>query len=156
MWSFLRFRVQKPDQSFEPKLIQFREAVGKEFASDRELSWREFYPLAKDFIANSNRRSLLSTYQNKYTLHRSIAAAGAVTFWLTLACMIGARVTYWTGFASYPNWLLLWFLLLSSVAMVWGFSATFMFYWTLWGDTIVTESYGALFGPPLKSNATKQ
>ncbi len=146
VWSFLRFRVQKPTEPFDAALKDLFAKVSKKFSPDRDLSWREFYPLAKNFLVNADRRSLLSTYQNKYTLHRSIAAAAAATVWLTSVGIVAARVTYYLGATTYPNWLMLWVLLLASFATVWGFSATFMFYWTLWGDTIVTESYGALFG----------
>jgi len=152
----LRFKVRKPVESFDPALTElFKKVIGK-FSHDRELAWREFYPLAKNFLVNTDRRSLVSTYQNKYTLHRSIAAAAAAIFWLTFFGMIAARLAYFFGTNSYPNWLMLWFLLASSFASVWGFSATFMFYWTLWGDTIVTESYCALFGVTAPTgNATK-
>lgn len=145
VWSFLRFRVQKPSEPYDTSLKELFVKVSDRFSPNRELTWREFYPLAKNFLVNSDRRSLLSTYQNKYRLHRSIAAAAAATFWLTLIGMLAARMSYVLGSTNYPNWLMLWFLIVASFATVWGFSATFMFYWTLWGDTIVTESYGALF-----------
>jgi putative effector of murein hydrolase LrgA (UPF0299 family) len=76
IWSFLKFRIKKPEASFDPKLEKLFKAVSRKFTANQEpLEWRQFYPLAKNLLANTGRNSLLSTYQNKYTLHRSIAAA---------------------------------------------------------------------------------
>lgn len=155
VWSVLRFRFPKPAKSFDPALEELFKKAMPRFSPERDLVWREFYPLAKNFLLNADRRSLVSTYQNKYTLHRSIAAAAAAIFWLSLSSTVGARIAYFAGSTNYPNWLLLWFLVLSSLSAVWGFSATFMFYWGLWGDTIVTETYCALFAvnaPPVNAN----
>lgn len=151
VWSFLKFRTQKPEESYDSKLKGLFESVSVEFSkSKKSLDWREFYPLAKSYIVNTGRHSLLSNYQNKYTLHRSITAAAAGLFWLTTLGMVAARGSYYLGASVFPNWLLLWCLLIGSVVVVWGFSATFLFYWKLWGDTIVTESYSSLFGPAIR------
>lgn len=155
IWSFLKFKVQK-GEPFDPTLTTLFKRVCSKLVPDRDLSWRELYPLAKTLLANSNRRSLLSTYQNKYTLHRSIAAAAAATFWLSLISTVVALATQFLWGRIQPNWLLLAFLLVSSLASVWGFSATFQYYWGLWGDTIVTESHGVLFDVlPPRGNETK-
>lgn len=155
IWSFLKFKVQK-GQPFDPALTEQFNKVSKKLVPERDLSWRELYPLAKTLLANASRRSLLSTYQNKYTLHRSIAAAAAAIFWLTLAGILLSIGTQLVWAPIPPNWLLLAFLLFFSLASVWGFSATFQYYWGLWGDTIVTESHGALFDVlPPRNNETK-
>lgn len=147
VWSFLRFRPLKSPDPFDGRLKSLLEEVAPRFTPGRTPEWREFYPLAKNYLMNSGRASLLATYQNKYTLHRSIAAAGAGLFWLTLASMAAARTTFILGGTVYPNWLLLWVLLAGSVVVVSMFSATFVFYWRLWGDTIVTETHCAIFPP---------
>lgn len=117
IWSFLKFRIQKPADSFDPALRKLFEAVSREFSGNKEmLQWREFYPLAKNHLANTGRNSLLATYQNKYTLHRSIAAAAAASFWISIVSICAARISKWfglggahrTGYSSGASQLLRW------------------------------------------------
>lgn len=69
-WGFLTFRPQKPGVMFDDRLKPQLTRVMGEFSRDEPaLVWAQFYPIAKNFIMNSGRNSLLSTYQNKYTLH---------------------------------------------------------------------------------------
>lgn len=146
--SFLTFRIPRQKDSFDPKLGRFFEVVSAKWTHDnKELSWREFYPLAKTVLANTGRHSLIATYQNKYTLHRSIAAAAAVLFWLSVSSILGAALAAIWGVPQRPDWILLFSLCLGSIFLVTGFSATYAYAWSLWGDTVITESYALAFGP---------
>jgi hypothetical protein len=150
--TFLTFRVPRPKESYDPQLQRLFEAVSGRWTHDgRLLSWREFYPLAKTVLANTGRHSLIATYQNKYTLHRSIAAAAAFLFWLSVFSTLGAIVAAWQGIPAQPDWALMLGLWLGSILLVTGFSATYSYAWTLWGDTVITESYALAFGPRMRS-----
>ena len=100
--------------------------------------------------------SLLATYQNKYTFHRAIAAAAALLCWLTSISIVGAILTRLAGRGEAPNWFVLPGLFLFSLAVVAGFSATFRYYWQLWGDTLVTDTFCGLFGPEVKDHGFQQ
>lgn len=148
VWTFLSLHVPKPQDSYTKVLQPQLDAVSSRWTHDKKsLTWRQFYPLAKTTLVNSNRRSLLTTYQNKYTLHRSIAASAACLFWISGASVVVASASVFIRDADPPHWWLLGGTLLASVFLVTGFSATYAYYWTLWGDTVITESYALLFGP---------
>lgn len=143
----LVLRIPKPLHSFDPRLRPLFEAVRKEFASSGvDLEWRHFYPVVKSFLSRELASSLVATYQNKYTFHRSVATASAVLFWISVLTLIGALITFWAN-GSQPNWLLLIFLLGGSVLIAWGFSGSYMYHWEMFGNTIITEAYSLIYGP---------
>jgi hypothetical protein len=119
--------------------------VQRKFSAGSPLSWTQFYPVAKNYLARNSTSSLVSLYQNKYTLHRSIAVAAALTFWLSvLAMLIGVATLHYVGLA--PRFAPLGVLAISCVALTWGFSASYAFNWTLFGNSIITETYSQLLG----------
>lgn len=145
----LRFNIPKPDTMFDPKLEPLYRAVCSKFAPDDALiEWRQFYPLAKCFISQRLVSSLVTTYQNKYTLHRSITGASAVLFWLTLASTLLIGILTPINSASMqPNWILTVFVLAGSLLLVWGFSDSYMYHWQMFGNSLVTEAYSLIRNP---------
>lgn len=143
----LLFAVPKPANSFHPKLQRLFDLVQQRFTADQTaLEWREFYPIAKSFLAQRVPNSLVSTYQNKYTLHRSIATAGAALFWLSLAAVVGAALTSGAGELGH-SYVWLGLLLCGGLLLTGGFSASYVYHWEMFGNTIVTETYSRLYGP---------
>jgi hypothetical protein len=140
VWLCLTFAIPKPEHSYEPKLQPLLDAAKPFLGLGPQAEWRQFYPLAKAYLSANLQTSLVSTYQNKYTLHRSLTAAAVVWFWLSILATAGALIEI--CFAdSQP----LWFpLLLSSplsLLLVWGFSDSYRYNWKLWGDTLITEIF---------------
>jgi len=153
--SSLSMRIPKPEHSFAPSLRDLFDKVNKKFADGGELlDWRKFYPVGKSYLACNLGHSLVATYQNKYTFHRSIVLSAAITFWL---CVLGLVVGTATSICQHvgPKWLPLSALAITSVFMVKGFTASYRLHWEMFGNTIITELYSLLFGPEPKSNDSK-
>tara|TARA_Y100001933_G_scaffold68875_1_gene69878 strand:+ start:17569 stop:18348 length:780 start_codon:yes stop_codon:yes gene_type:complete len=143
----LKFQIPKPSKNFAEELEPLRSAVVKELSHNGDpLTWRQCYPVLKSYLSNNLSYSLISTYQNKYTLHRSITAIAALLFWLSIISIIVVLVTNQFAVTS-PRWLLLVTILVFSLVVVWGFSASYMYYWKMFGDSVITEAYSLLFGP---------
>lgn len=140
-------KIPKPESSFDPKLQPLFDEVCVKFSKDSlPLTWPQFYPLAKSYLARNLTQSLVSNYQNKYTLHRSITLAAAGLFWLVMiGSIIGALALQASGIG--PRWWLIVLLGFFSVITVWGFSDSYAYHWKLFGNTIITESYSMIFGP---------
>lgn len=152
----LILRPPRPKEKYDPKLEQlFIQSSKKLSKSDTPLPWEQFFPVAKNLIARSIPNSLISTYQNKYTLHRSITITSAFLFWLDLA---GIVISYILGRASClpveANSVLQLFIIPISIFLVWGFSGGYDFNWKMFGNTIVTEAYSVLNFP--KNSDTKE
>jgi hypothetical protein len=149
----LRLRFPKPQASFDASLTRLFDAAAVKLSPDGvPLSWREFYPVAKALISQNLKYSLVTTYQNKYTLHRTLAAVSVALFWASLLGLIGGFVTRsLVGDHMEPNWLLLSVLLVASLGSVAGFYSSYLYTWRLFGDSIVTEAYFLLYGPKLPS-----
>lgn len=144
----LAMRIPKPANSYDPELKPLLPAVYGAFKlkEEDEANWRVLYPLAKSYLSRNLTNSLVSTYQNKYTFHRSVAAAGSVLFWLASFAVLASLTVQLFGGPS-ANWLLLVVLLAASVAIAWGFSGSYMFHWKMFGNTIITETYSLINGP---------
>jgi hypothetical protein len=134
----LAFKIPKPTRSYDPRLDPILKAVLPSFGlNPTTATWRQFYPLAKIQLTEKLSHSLVSTYQNKYTLHRSVTAGGILWFWTSLTLLaMGVHLPnsepYWAGLGAMP------FL---SIFVVWAFSDGFAYNWQLFGDTLITESY---------------
>jgi hypothetical protein len=143
----LLLRIPKPETSYSMDLESLLKAVEKHFVgSHSSLSWRQFYPVVKCYLSRQLPGSLVTTYQNKYTFHRSIAMASAFLFWFGLIALLGGLLTY-AVYGNEPRWALVMFLILISLWMVNGFTASYRFHWEMFGNTIITESYSLLYGP---------
>lgn len=147
----LLFGVPKPIDSFDKKLNGLFSRVSSCFSEHgTSLEWREFYPLGKCFLSRNNPKSLVATYQTKYTLHRSLTTAAAAWFWLNcVALLLGLYGSCVTGSEFHWGWLIIF--IASSLFLVWGFADSYAFNWKMFGDSIVTESYTLLFEPPVAS-----
>jgi hypothetical protein len=143
----LVFRIPKPPRSFDEDLQPLYDAVQAKFAvGGSALPWTQFYPVVKSYLSKNLTYSLVATYQNKYTLHRSITAAAAGLFWLSAAGAAGGGVTwYLTGVA--PRWGLLATLASLAFVLVLCFSSSYMYHWKMFGNTIITEAYSIIYGP---------
>ena len=140
----LVLQIPKPANPFDPNLKPLYNSVRKRFTADgAELDWRQFYPVVKSYLSQRLTYSLVATYQNKYTFHRSVAIASAVLFWFSVLTIATALVFGAPG----VNWALLLALLGGAVLLVWGFSGSYMYHWGMFGDTIITEAYSLLYGP---------
>lgn len=147
VWRALCFRIPKPEHSFDQKLQPLYELVRTRFAAANvQLDWPQFFPVAKNYLQQKAGFSLIATYQNKYTLHRSLATASALLFWGALLGIVAGLVSFCVGHAT-PYWLALGGLLLMSAVLVWGFSDSYLLYWKHFGNAIITETYAALYCP---------
>ncbi|MCR6476874.1 hypothetical protein NU688_12005 [Variovorax sp. ZS18.2.2] len=143
----LIFRIPKYENSHDLNLTPLFNAVQEKFSHDKTpLTWGQFFPLAKSYLARNFSQSLVSNYQNKYTLHRSVALASACLFWMCLAGIAAGVIAIHYGYAS-PRWWILFFLGGFSLVSVWGFSGSYAYNWRLFGNSIVTETYSLIFGP---------
>lgn len=143
----LLLRPPKRESSYDLKLEPAWQWAGERLLGKKlEPSWLLFYPAAKTYLLQKRIPSLVTTYQNKYTLHRSLAVAAALTAWgasfflvlsLDLAKVIGAQ-------AASPHWVATIALAGGSLFAVWGFSSSYLYNWTLWGDYLITETYVSL------------
>jgi hypothetical protein len=146
-WLSLTFRIPKPVESFDNRLRPLFDAVAPAFQADGViLDWRTFYPVAKSHLFQHLSYSLVATYQNKYTFHRSITAASALLFLLSMIGIAAGMLARYCGFPG-PNWAILIASTVVSPMLVWGFSGSYLYNWKMFGDTIVTESYALLKGP---------
>lgn len=156
VWHALSFRVLKPNENYYPSLDPLYQAVEKKFRPDESVSftWQQFFPLAKCYLAENLPSSLVSTYQIKYTLHRSITASAVILFWFSVIELIYGIIYSNICDSSQPFYFGgLTILVLVSLGLVWGFSDSYTYNWRMFGNTIITESYTLLFGP--KSDGKK-
>lgn len=144
----LRFNILRPENSFDPKLNTAYEKIKiKLEPNNLGLEWPQFYPIAKNFVARNSSSSLITTYQNKYTLQRSITMAAALLFWgCTAALITGAVVNYHLPEISF-RWGVLLILIFTSLLVAGAFSGGFAYNWTLLGNSVITEAYSLLYGP---------
>lgn len=116
-----------------------------------DAEWNGFYMVAKTFLAHRGGYSLVSTYQNKYTLHRSLAKGLAVAAWVALCGSIACFVARDPKLAS--------LCFVETVVFCVGvamFSKSYSYYWTLFGDALVVEVYswsrqGRQYGDEVKA-----
>lgn len=150
VWSALRFKFLKPNKNFDESLEGFFCLVEMRFRSDDKepLKWGQFFPLAKCFLARSLPTSLVSTYQTKYTLHRSITVAASILFWMSMTVIALVCFRYWVlGSLPVLEIGMMVTIAVTSLVLVWGFSDGYAYNWKLFGNTIITESYSILYGP---------
>ena len=141
------FRVPKPEHSFSPALRPLFDLVQKKFAQTEEpLNWRQMYPVVKNYLAQNGMYSLVSTYQNKYTFHRSMVMASAALFWLAAAGLIGGGITHCINGCA-PKWGWLVAIMLTTLFLVRGFSDSYRLNWEMFANTIITEAYALIYGP---------
>ncbi len=141
VWLCLKFSIPKPEHSFHEKLQPLFDEAKLFLGLGRDAEWRQFYPVAKSYLAANLQTSLVSTYQNKYTLHRSLTAAAVIWFWLTLTAIVGALLSARLYLPQQPIWIPLTGSLPISLLLIWGFSDSYRYNWKLWGDTMITEIY---------------
>ncbi len=88
-WYFLTFRVLAPETDFHRRLAPLFVAVRNRFETEGvSLNWQQFFPIARSHLSQNLTKSLIETYQNKYTLHRSIAIVGVLSFWMTVIALL--------------------------------------------------------------------
>lgn len=137
----LRFSVPKSVDSFDPYLQPLLDEAKGMFGLSVEATWPQFYPVAKAYLSANLQTSLVSTYQNKYTLHRSLTTASVVWFWLSIGCMLIALAAGGIcGFGG-PKWFPLLCSVPISLILVYGFSDSYQYNWKLFGNSIITEVF---------------
>jgi hypothetical protein len=143
----LLLQIPKPVNPYDLKLQPLFEDVRLTLAAPGlTLDWRQFFPIAKSYLAKNLPSSLVAVYQNKYTLHRSLATAAAAWFWLNVAGLAGGGITrYFFGVS--PRWGLHAVFAAISIVLVWGFSSSYLFHWEMFGNTLITETYAAFHEP---------
>lgn len=139
----LTLKIPKPEHSYSPQLQSLLDAAAARLGPSSPLTWRQFYPVVKSVLSESVSRSLIPTYQNKYTFHRSIVMAAATLFWLSATAVLGALVTRCYCSIA-PHWAALAALLAASLAMVLGFTRSYRLYWEMFGNATITEAYSLL------------
>lgn len=141
----LVFRIPKPFRTFDEPLQPIMKACAEQLGiPDDKDTWRRLYPVSKIILAENLTRSLVSTYQNKYTLHRSITGASVVLFWLSLLSLLSSLFFYNFFHPSIFSIIKLGVLDLVSLFLIWGFSASFSYYYLMFGNVIVTETFSVL------------
>ncbi|WP_419939303.1 hypothetical protein [Candidatus Palauibacter sp.] len=143
----LCFRPPKQEPSYDLRLKPAWKWAGEQLLGKKlDLSWSLFYPAAKTYLLQQRIPSLVTTYQNKYTLHRSLAVSAALTFWATVVVAVSGAISGWVNGpqAPEPHWLATIALVAGSLSAVWGFSSSYLYNWTLWGNYLITETYVAL------------
>lgn len=150
-FEYLLFRFSRPEEPFNPRLKPLFEETSKRLAfREGAFSWPQFYPVAKSLVARNLNYSLIQTYQHKYTLHRCVTLVAVILFWL---CALSTIAGLALRGAVAPNWFALLVLAGSALWMVWGFSRSYTYFWGLWGDTIVTESYTLVCVPKVANGS---
>jgi len=137
----LNLQVPKLSYSFDPYLQPLFDEAKSYLKMDSAATWLQYYPVAKAFLAQNLQTSLGPTFQNKYTLHRSITGAAALWFHLTWATCWFAITWILFGHPESPKWIPLVLALPVSTLIVWGFSDSYLYNWKLWGNTLITEVY---------------
>ena len=147
--SSIFLQIPKPENSYDPKLQNLYDAVQEKFKSPNapSLPWVQFYPVVKSFVIRNLSQSLITTYQNKYTLHRSITLAAAGLFWLCIVAGAASALSACVFGAPHPRWGFLAMLAIASTITAWGFSDSYAYNWKLFGNTVITEAYSIIYGP---------
>lgn len=141
----LTFRPPKRNAPYDPELQNLFESAGKTlFGRNAPPSWSEFYPVAKMYLMQKAAYSLVATYQNKYTLHRAIAATAAIVVWGCLVIIGVSAAAYSVDHPLRPSWLGVAALLVFALVAIWVFSSSYLYYWRLWGNYMITETYTVL------------
>ncbi len=134
----LAFRPARPAAFYSEELKPLLDHLSKTLSpNEAPLDWKAFFPIAKNFVARNSASSLITNYQNKYTLHRSITITSAGLFW---ANSISIILTIPFPFLN-TNLPLQIILVPSSLFLVWGFSGGYETNWKLFGNTVITEAY---------------
>ena len=139
----MTLKIPKPEHAYDPNLQPLMDAVSKRLGEASPLAWRLFYPVVKSYLSRNLAQSLVSTYQNKYTFHRSIVMAAAILFWLCVATVVGGLVTHRVN-GAVPHWAWLSALMAASLIMVLGFSGSYRMHWQMFDNTIITEAYSLI------------
>ena len=142
----LRFRPPKQEPSYDLRLKPAWKWAGKRLLGKKlDLSWSLFYPAAKTYLLQKRIPSLVTTYQNKYTLHRSLAVAAALTAWGALVvAILGLLAKVIGAQAAGPHWFATVVIAAGSLFAASRFSSSYLYNWTLWGNYLITETYVAL------------
>jgi hypothetical protein len=142
----LVWQIPKSSVNYEPALdpllhagYRFLAFPDAESTQTSKEKWRKFYPVAKCRLSQDLRNSLVSTYQNKYTLHRSLCVVAIFWFWCLLFVQIVAP--YLSDSSHHIHVAPIWITILASIAIMWGFSGSFQYNWRMYGDTILTETF---------------
>jgi hypothetical protein len=152
----LVWRIPKGSVSYEPALEPLLDA-GYRFLAFPDVEspqtskekWRKFYPVAKCRLSQDLTNSLVSTYQNKYTLHRSLCVVAIFWFWCSLLVQIVAPCL--SDSTHHIHVAPIWITIVACIAIMWGFSGSFLYNWRMYGDTILTETF-VLSKMPTKSS----
>jgi len=138
----------RPQRSMSEELDSTRELAQTALAKHLELEpstlsdWVRFYSAAKAALRESKSSSLISTYQNKYTFHRSLAVAFTVLAWTAGVLAVVSIARDRSDVALYVGWLAV-SLLGTSISR-----HQFKRNWLLWGDTVIVETLAAFSPTP--------
>jgi hypothetical protein len=142
-FSSLFFRIPKPAKSYGDSLKPLYDVASRKFNENgaTPLEWSAFYPVAKTVLLSKLPTSLAVGYQNKYTFHRSIVVINVLFLWLALIAVVGnCALTS----APLQHRAVMTAMILVELFAAWSFSGSYQYYWKLWGDSIVAESYALL------------
>jgi hypothetical protein len=130
--------------------------AGRELSADgKPMEWAQFYPVVKILIAQNLKYSLVQTYQHKYTLHRCVSTMAACLFWLiVLSLVVSVAAVAIPG--PGPNWAFLMVLAIACLCLASMFSRSYTYFWTMWGNTIVTEGYSLTCMPRIEGGLERK
>ncbi|WP_313495494.1 hypothetical protein [Stenotrophomonas sp.] len=142
------FRVPKPDRDYHAGLDGVFEEAKIHLGFGSDSVWREYYPIAKSYLAKNLQTSLSPVYQNKYTLHRSLALASSLWFWISVASiLISVPMVVYFGCPA-PKWIPLSLSVPAAIVLINGFSGSYYYNWLLWGDSLISEVVMLKRSPP--------
>lgn len=142
------FKVPKPNRDYHPGLDEVFKEAKLHLGFDNNASWREYYPIAKSYLAKNLQTSLSPVYQNKYTLHRSLALASSLWLWISVVSIfICLFMVFCAGYAS-PKWIPLLLSVPAAVMLMNGFAGSYYYNWLLWGDSLISEVVMLKRSPP--------
>jgi hypothetical protein len=112
-----------------------------------DSGWRPFQRIARAKIAQAKFKSLLTMFQNKYTLHRSIATIAGLSFWASVVLIVLGAMTHYTvvdPLGAEPRWGLLIPFCALFIIVKHLFMRSFREHWKHYGDTLIAEIHSIL------------
>lgn len=119
-------------------------------SGNEALNWIKFYGIGSRYIASTGEHSMCSTYQNKYTMHRSLTIGFSIISYLSLILIL---VNLAGIFFSFSSWLSVVFsiiFLLTSIMVTSLYFKSFCYFWTCLGNEVIWTINGLFLRKNLK------
>lgn len=144
---WLLIAPRQPKDNYPPsmqklfeKVVQAYQARG-EYSGD--LKWTGFFPVARACVMQRGRKSLLMTFQNNYTLHRSLATLSTICAWagIVLLAYSSATLLLPLGVQAKGHGVGLLAVVLVALVAKQVFTVNYEYSWSKWGEHVIAEAY---------------